>query len=182
MIYPSQHNISVGSTITKIEQVGFWRACWEGNSWWNDDSSILPGLLLVRLSWTDHLSTLLPAMPQGLFIFLAWHCSHHARTEEKKKLTTLEYLCFLLWRPPNSHRVTDREKCKTNHVGILASLFGWQMINKSGTMLHDGSQSQDPPHGNTWSLWMLLDGTFLAKTNVFVKIFFFLLLTEYWIA
>ena len=97
---------------------------------------------------------------------------------KKKKLTTLEYLCFLLWRPPNSHRVTDREKCKTNHVGILASLFGWQMINKSGTMLHDGSQSQDPPHGNTWSLWMLLDGTFLAKTDVFVKIFFFFF---YWL-
>lgn len=113
-------------------------------------------------------------MPQALFIFLAWHRSHHARTEKKRKLTTLEYLCFLLWRPPNSRRVTDSEKCKTTHVAILASLLGWQMINKSGTMLHDGSQSQDPP---AWKHIEPLNavgcGTFLAKTDVFVKIFSF---------
>lgn len=42
------------------------------NSWWTDDSSILPGLLLVHMSWTHHLSThaCLPVQhARGSFIF-----------------------------------------------------------------------------------------------------------------
>ena len=49
----------------------------ERNSWWNDESSILLGLLLVSLSWTNHLSTL-PAMPEALSSFL-YMTLHYAR-------------------------------------------------------------------------------------------------------